>query len=77
VPVRISIDAKQLEKNPLRVGLSTAVSVDTRDRSGQMLAALPSDEIVAQTHVYERDFAAAESEADAIIAANLPHAHSP
>ncbi|MDR2012104.1 MAG: efflux RND transporter periplasmic adaptor subunit [Rhodanobacter sp.] len=72
VPVRISIDPQQLEKNPLRVGLSTAVIVDTHDRSGQILAAVPANEIVAQTTVYERDFAMAEQEADAIIAANLP-----
>ena len=72
VPVRISLDEKQLEQHPLRVGLSTFVTVDTHDRSGATLAAAPGTTPVAQTRVYERDFARAEAEADAIVAANLP-----
>ncbi|MBO9664736.1 HlyD family efflux transporter periplasmic adaptor subunit [Dokdonella sp.] len=74
VPVRIALDEKQLEQHPLRVGLSTAVTVDTHDRSGKVLAATPTTTPVAQTTVYERDLAKAETEADAIVAANLPAA---
>ncbi|GAA0704044.1 HlyD family efflux transporter periplasmic adaptor subunit [Dokdonella soli] len=74
VAVRISLDPAQLDKHPLRVGLSTAVAVDTHDRSGRMLASAPANMAVAQTGVYERDFAKAEAEADAIVAANLPGA---
>lgn len=72
VPVRISLDEKQLEQHPLRVGLSAFVTVDTHDRSGTTLATAPGTTPVAQTRVYERDFARAEAEADAIVAANLP-----
>ncbi len=72
VPVRIALDPKQLEKSPLRVGLSTAVNVDTHDRSGNVLASAPSTAAVAQTNVYERDVAKADAEAEAIVAANLP-----
>lgn len=72
VPVRIALDDKQLERNPLRIGLSTAVTVDTHDRSGKVLAAAPATTPVAQTTVYDRDLAKAEAEADAIVAANLP-----
>ncbi len=71
VPVRISLDAKELEQHPLRVGLSTAVKVDTRDRSGTMLATAPATKPVAETDVYANDFAKAEAEADAIVRANL------
>jgi membrane fusion protein (multidrug efflux system) len=74
VPVRIALDEKQLERSPLRIGLSTAVTVDTHDRSGKVLAAAPGTTPVAQTTVYERDLAKAEAEADAIVAANLPAA---
>ena len=74
VPVRISIDPQQLEKHPLRVGLSTSVKIDTHDRSGRVLAGAPSLTPVAQTDVYARDFSRAEAEADAIVAANLPQA---
>lgn len=74
VPVRISLDEKQLEKHPLRIGLSTTATVDTRDRSGQVLSMTPATSAVAETNVYERDLAHAEAEADAIITANIPQA---
>ncbi|HEX7769871.1 MAG TPA: HlyD family efflux transporter periplasmic adaptor subunit, partial [Dokdonella sp.] len=75
VPVRIELERGQLEKTPLRVGLSTHVRVDTRERSGRVLPAAPaSSGAVAETSVYERDLVRAEAEADAIIAANLPAA---
>ncbi|WP_039057101.1 multidrug efflux MFS transporter periplasmic adaptor subunit EmrA [Enterobacter sp. Bisph1] len=38
LPVRIELDAKQLTENPLRIGLSTLVKVDTENRDGQVLA---------------------------------------
>ena len=38
LPVRIEIDAKQLEQHPLRIGLSTLVKVDTTSRDGAVLA---------------------------------------
>lgn len=72
VPVRIALEDKQLEQHPLRIGLSTAVTVDTHDRTGKVLAVTPATTPVAQTTVYERDLAKAEAEADAIVAANLP-----
>jgi membrane fusion protein (multidrug efflux system) len=73
--VRISVDPQQLEKHPLRIGLSTAVKVDTHDRSGRMLADAGGSTAVAQTDVYARDIAKADAEADAVVAANLPGAH--
>lgn len=38
LPVRIELDAEQLAKHPLRIGLSTLVKVDTTNRDGQILA---------------------------------------
>ena len=72
VAVRIELDPQQLEKFPLRIGLSTSVNVDTHDRNGRVLASTSANAAVAQTDVYARDFAKAEAEADAIVAANLP-----
>lgn len=71
VPVRISIDADELAKHPLRVGLSADVTVDTHDRDGKVLAPSPVHQTVSQTSVYVSDFADAEQKADAIIRANL------
>jgi membrane fusion protein, multidrug efflux system len=71
VPVRIEIDARDLQQHPLRVGLSTTVFVDTHDRSGTVLAAAPSTLPAAGTDVYTRDLTQAAGAADAIIARNL------
>ena len=71
VPVRIAFDAKELEKYPLRVGLSTEVKVDTHDRSGAVLAQATASHTIARTDVYTSDSGAADSAADAIIQANL------
>lgn len=38
LPVRIELDAKQIEEHPLRIGLSTLVNVDTSNRDGSVLA---------------------------------------
>lgn len=38
VPVRIALDAEEVRRHPLRVGLSMDVRVDIRDRSGTLLA---------------------------------------
>lgn len=64
VPVRIHINAEQLAEHPLRVGLSTKVTVNLRDQSGPMLAQQAPVEASFTTNVYERQM----SEADALIA---------
>ena len=38
LPVRVELDANQLAKHPLRIGLSTLVKVNTTNRDGQILA---------------------------------------
>ncbi|RQS21645.1 MULTISPECIES: efflux RND transporter periplasmic adaptor subunit [unclassified Burkholderia] len=62
LPVRIEIDPKELEKHPLRIGLSMQVDVDIKDERGDQLAN-------AQNTVYETNvFAKYGDEADAEIA---------
>ncbi|CDG16947.1 multidrug efflux MFS transporter periplasmic adaptor subunit EmrA [Xenorhabdus doucetiae] len=39
LPVRIELDPEQLKQHPLRIGLSTKVTVDTANRDGTVLAA--------------------------------------
>jgi len=73
VPVRIVFDAKELEKYPLRVGLSTEVKVDTHDRAGAVLAQATASKAIAKTDVYTSDTAAADSAADTIVQANMGH----
>ena len=63
VPVRIHVNADELAKHPLRVGLSTVVNVDLHDQSGPVLAQQPPQKASFTTNVYDRQLA----EADAMI----------
>ena len=71
VPVRITLDAKELVEHPLRVGLSMDAKVDVSQTDGRMLAdALRTSTPAVQTHVFDADNAAADAEVRKIIAAN-------
>jgi membrane fusion protein (multidrug efflux system) len=74
VPVRIALDNKELDKHPLRIGLSTDVTVDIRNDQGSVLANTPTQQPVAQTDVYDQMASKADAEAEQVIRANLPHA---
>ncbi|HEY0746039.1 MAG TPA: HlyD family efflux transporter periplasmic adaptor subunit [Steroidobacteraceae bacterium] len=77
VPVRIQIEESDLEKSPLRVGLSATVTVDTTLRGGPVLAREASDKPVGDTQVYTQDLDKANQEADAVVRRNLRPEHSP
>ncbi|MNP35775.1 Multidrug export protein EmrA [compost metagenome] len=64
MPVRIHINAQELAKHPLRIGLSTLVNVDLHDQSGPVLAQQPPQKASFSTQVYDRQLA----DADAMIA---------
>ncbi|PMY38440.1 EmrA/EmrK family multidrug efflux transporter periplasmic adaptor subunit [Pseudomonas sp. GW456-L14] len=64
VPVRIHVNAEELARHPLRVGLSTVVNVDLHDQSGPVLAQQPPQKASFSTSVYDRQL----GEADALIA---------
>ncbi|ANH97738.1 hemolysin D [Pseudomonas koreensis] len=64
VPVRIHVNAEELAKHPLRVGLSTNVEVNLHDQSGPVLAQQPPQKASFSTNVYDQQLA----EADAMIA---------
>src|SRR5574337_319710 len=72
VPVRISLDNQELDKHPLRIGLSTEVTVDISHDQGPMLATTPAQQPVARTDVYQQMASQADAEAGQIIRANLP-----
>ena len=74
VPVSITLDNAELDKHPLRIGLSTDVTVDIHDDRGSVLATTSAQQPVAQTDVYDRMASKADAEAERIIRANLSHA---
>jgi len=52
VPVRIALDPKELSAHPLRVGLSTTVTVDVRNTSGALVASqVRAEPIPAQASI--------------------------
>jgi len=68
VPVRIALDAKELHDNPLRIGLSVKVKVDTSSHDG-----VPVARAAAVPHVREQSDAIGpevDGEINRIIAAN-------
>ncbi len=67
LPVRVAINADDLRKHPLRIGLSTYVNVDTHDRNGRVLAETPRDKPLASTNVYEQEMDRADERAQEII----------
>jgi membrane fusion protein (multidrug efflux system) len=71
VPVRIALDAQEIAKNPLRVGLSMDAEVDVSNKDGKTLSDAPRAAAVAQTQVFNSLDAGAEAEVKRVIAANL------
>ena len=71
VPVRIALDAKQIEANPLRVGLSMDAEVDIRNRDGKALADAPRAVALAEVHTPTVASDGAEQDVKRVIAANM------
>nr|WP_175802125.1 HlyD family efflux transporter periplasmic adaptor subunit [Burkholderia anthina] len=68
LPVRIEIDPKDLEKHPLRIGLSMQVDVNIKDERGDQLA--NAQNTVYETNVFAKYGDEADAEIARIIAAN-------
>jgi membrane fusion protein (multidrug efflux system) len=71
VPVRITLDPKELAAHPLRIGLSTTVTVDTSHGEGATLDQPMVASTVYITAALSQPVDEAEKMADAIIAQNL------
>ena len=67
VPVRIALNSRELAAHPLRIGLSTHVTVDTREHAGTVLGSSANPSAVASTDIYADDYQAAQRAADALI----------
>ncbi|UXH80347.1 efflux RND transporter periplasmic adaptor subunit [Roseateles amylovorans] len=72
VPVRISLDPKEVAEHPLRVGLSMDVQVDIRNQDGPTLAAATGNTAPRlQTTIFDTQERAADEQVNRIIATNL------
>ena len=70
LPVRISVDAKQLEQYPLRIGLSVTVDVNTHDRKGLTLTQTAKNKVIYQTKDYSVDLEKSNQLIEQILRAN-------
>lgn len=68
VPVRIGLNANELRQNPLRVGLSATVTVDTTDQNGPRIGTAATQ--AYQTRATDGNDPAIEARIAQIIAAN-------
>jgi membrane fusion protein (multidrug efflux system) len=72
VPVRITLDPKQVAEHPLRVGLSMTVEVDLHDQSGAPVGAAGNNAaLTANMSAADESEAKAKARINAIINANL------
>jgi membrane fusion protein, multidrug efflux system len=72
VPVRIFLDdTNELEKYPLRIGLSMRVTIDTADHSGAALTQVPSTNAVYATDIFSNEWTQANELMQSLVATNL------
>lgn len=70
VPVRIALDARQLQEHPLQIGLSMKANIDTHDRSGSTLPRLAATSVSYATDVFHSDENIADTRVHDIITSN-------
>jgi membrane fusion protein (multidrug efflux system) len=68
LPVRISLDPQELEKHPLRIGLSMQADVNIKDNTGGQLGQAPTT--AYQTNVFDKYGSEADAEIARIISEN-------
>ncbi len=71
VPVRISLDSNQLDKYPLRLGLSLKSIVDIRDESGGTLLPMEATQSLYQTSVFQDQIVGVDEIISQVIQQNI------
>lgn len=75
LPVRISLDPREVAARPLPLGASTTVDVDTHDRGGTTLAMISEAPPPLATDAYAAQDAGVDRSIAEIVSRNLPDAH--
>ena len=73
VPVRIELEPRELSAHPLRIGLSTVVTVEVRETSGPQLAQTARQQAVLSTRVFDIDRSEIRTRIAQIIEENTEH----
>jgi len=69
--VKISLPIEEIEKHPLRLGLSLEVKVDTHNREGKVLPEIAPQKPVYQTDIFASQICGAEELIEQIIKENI------
>ncbi|EJM74893.1 efflux RND transporter periplasmic adaptor subunit [Pseudomonas sp. GM55] len=77
VPVRIALRSQEIAQNPLRLGLSMRVSVDTSDRNGPVLNKTAAQQPVYSTEIFKNELQDANEVVERVISANEGSDHDP
>jgi membrane fusion protein (multidrug efflux system) len=70
VPVRIALKPQEVAQNPLRLGLSMRVSVDTSDTSGPVLNTRTPLQPAYSTDIFDNELKDANDIVEQVISAN-------
>lgn len=70
VSVRIALDPQEIIKNPLRIGLSMRVTVDTSDRNGEIIRQNAAPTFKYKTQIYDHELKDADRIVESIIREN-------
>lgn len=70
IPVRISLNAEQLNRNPLRLGFSMNASIDVHDREGKKVPDQSLDRRLYQTDIFESQLNGVEKMIEEIVGQN-------
>ncbi|MFW0759374.1 efflux RND transporter periplasmic adaptor subunit [Pseudomonas sp. H11T01] len=70
VPVRITLDPAEIAQNPLRLGLSVRVRIDTSNHNGIVLSTNVPNEDIYSTSVFEQELQNADALVESVIKAN-------
>lgn len=73
VPVRIALDAQEVQRHPLRLGLSMRVSVDTHDKTGSVLNSTSPSRPAYSTSIFDNELKDANQVVEQVISANEDH----
>jgi membrane fusion protein (multidrug efflux system) len=71
VPVRIALDPKELDRHPLRIGLSMTLDVSLHDQSGPTLAQKSRAKPLFTTDIYKQQLDAADALIKDVVHANM------
>lgn len=77
LPVRVSIDADDLKKHPLLLGLSMHSTINVHGEEGKRLAVTASKKTIYTTDVYAKQLADADQLINAILVENSPNISLP